>query len=113
MPRSTATPTTRRHASCADALASCKDGLGDRGHRDAEVERRLRRPLAGALLRRLVEDDVHERPPRRAIALAQNLRRDLDEVGLEVALVPLRENPRELIGTEVERMTQQVVGLGN
>src|SRR6202023_3142870 len=85
---------------------SRKDGLSDRGHRDPEVERGLRSPLAGPFLRCLVEDDVDERTSRRAIALAQDLRRDLDQVGLEITLVPLRKDARELVSAQVERVTQ-------
>jgi len=43
--------------------------------------------------------------------LGEHARGDLDEVGLQPALVPLAKDRRQLVGREVERVAQQVVGL--
>ena len=49
--------------------------LGDAGDRHAEVERRLDRPAAGALLLGLVEDDVDQRLAGLGVGLARAPRR--------------------------------------
>src|SRR5207248_1115320 len=63
--------------------------LGDQRQRRAGLGRRVYRPLASALLPGRVEDQVHERLAGLGIYEAENLRRDFDEVAVEMALVPL------------------------
>ena len=90
-----------------------EDGLGDRGHRGADVETRDRGPAAGALLPGLVHDHVHERAARGRVHLGEHLGRDLDEVGGQVGLVPRREHLGLLGGLEAAHAAQQVVGLAD
>ena len=45
--------------------------------------------------------------------LREDVRRDLDEVGLQASVVPLAKHRRELVGGQAERVVQQVVRLGN
>ena len=60
-------PLRRRARQCPS-----ERGLGDTGDRNPEVERRLNRPAAGALLLGLVHDDVHKRLPGGRVDLAQH-----------------------------------------
>ena len=61
-----------------------EDGLGDAADGDAEVERVLHGPDAGALRACLVEDDVDEGVAGVGVDLAEHLGGDLDEVRLEL-----------------------------
>ena len=65
-------------------------------HGDAQVERGLHGPGAGALRARLVEDDVDEGLAGLGVDLPQYLGGDLDEVALELAAVPLGEDVGDL-----------------
>ena len=85
--------------------------LGDARHRDAEIECRLHRPPSGALLLGLVEDDVDERLAGLGVDLAQHLGGDLDQVAVQVALVPLGEHVGDLRRGQPEPVAQQLVGL--
>ena len=87
--------------------------LGDARHRDAEIERGLHGPDAGALRAGLVEDDVDERLAGLGVDLAQHLGGDLDEVALELALVPLGEDVGDLGGRLAGAAADQVVRLGD
>ena len=90
-------------AACASSLSAARrcvaprrqrareHRLGDGRQRHAEIERRLHRPAAGPLLLRLVDDRVDQRAAGR-VALAQHRGGDLDQIGIEVALLPLLEN---------------------
>ncbi len=93
------------------------DPAPDRGvdRRDGRphVEGGLAGPLPGAFLLRLVEDDVHQRPARVRVHPGQHLGGDLDEVRLQLALVPLGEDPRQFRGGQAESARQQVVRLGD
>ncbi len=80
---------------------------------DAEVERGLHRPGTGALGAGLVEDDVDEGLAGLGIHLAQHLGRDLDEVRLELALVPLGEDVGDLGGRLAGAAADEVVRLGD
>ena len=90
-----------------------EDGLGDARDGHAEVQRGLHGPRAGALRAGLVEDDVHERLAGRGIHLAEHLGGDLDQVRLQLALVPLGEHVGDLGGGLAGAATDQVVGLGD
>jgi len=56
----------------------------------------LKRPDAGSFLPRFVENHVHQRLACFGIHFSKYLRRDFDQVTLELAPVPLCENVREL-----------------
>ena len=86
-----------------------EDGLRDAGQRHPELQRRLARPAAGALLLRLVLDRVDERLTRPIAVLGQDVGSDLDQVRLQPPLVPAAENRRELVRRQTERAAQQVV----
>ena len=58
-----------RRAACGGREGAGEDRLGDRGQRHAEIERRLGRPAAGALLLGLVDDGVDQRACRSASRL--------------------------------------------
>ncbi len=88
-----------------------EDRLRDPRHRHAEVERGLHRPHAGALRTRLVFDHVHERPARLRVDVPQHLGGDLDEVALELALVPRGEDVGDLGGGLAGAAADEVVGL--
>ena len=92
--------------------AAGEGGLGDAGHRYAEVERALHRPPAGALLLGGVGDHVDERLAGGVLVL-QHGGGQLDQEGVEVALVPLAEDPGELGRLLGEHVAQDVVGLGD
>ena len=69
------------------------DRLGDQGDGDAEVLRRDDRPLAGAFLAGGVEDLVHQRLAV-GVLEGEDVAGDLDQVGVEFALVPFGEDLR-------------------
>ena len=83
---------------CRDALflhrgqEAGEYGFRDDGQRHAEVERALARPFARALLAGGVQDHVDHRLARFRIVFGEDVRRDLDQVAVEFALVPFREN---------------------
>ena len=89
------------------------DGGVDRGNRRADVEGVLAGPLARALLLRLVEDEIDQRPARLRIRPGQDLGRDLDEVRPQVAGVPFLEDRAQLLRRQPEAARQQVVRLGD
>jgi len=82
------------HLARGDALFLVgRDDAGfDRGvdglRRRTQVEGVLGRPLAGPLLLCLVKDHVHQRLAGFRIHLRENVPRDLDEVRLQLALIP-------------------------
>ena len=87
--------------------------LGDARHGDAEVERGLHGPRAGALGAGLVEDDVDQRLAGLGVDLAEHLGGDLDEVRLQLAVVPLGEHVGDLGGALSGAAADQVVRLGD
>src|SRR5215213_6266745 len=107
-------PRGRRRALLAQGGQGAREhGLRDRRERDAELESVLCGPPARALLLSLIEDHVDERLPRRLVALVEHGRRDLDQEGVEVALVPLVEDLGDLGHLEPDAVAEQVVGLGD
>ena len=62
------------------------------GRRRAQLQRRRDGPGAGALLRRAIEDDLEHRLAGLGIGLAEDVGRDLDQVRVELAAVPLGED---------------------
>ena len=90
-----------------------EDRLGDAADRDAQVERVLDGPAAGALLLGLVEHDVDERLAGGRVGVGQHLGGDLDQVGVQAAGVPRAEGLGDLRGLEADAVPEQVVGLGD
>ena len=86
--------------------------LGDGGQGHAEVERRLRGPATGSLLLRLVEDGVDERLAGR-VGFPQDGRGDLDQIAVEVALLPVGEDLGDRGRVEAVQALHEVVGFGD
>ncbi len=86
-------------------------GLGDARDRHAQVQGGLHGPRAGALGSGLVEDHIHERLAGLRVHLAEHFGGDLDQVGLQLALVPLGEHVRDLGGGLAGAAADQVVRL--
>ena len=88
------------------------DRFGNEGDGDAQVLRGDDRPFAGAFLAGGVEDLVHE---RLAVGVfeAEDVAGDLDEVGVELALVPLGKDLVHLVGAHAQAGLHQVVGLAD
>ena len=76
------------------------DGFGDAGQRHAEIERVAGRPAASALLLGLVQDGVDQGSAGFLVALVQHHCRDLNQVGMEVAGLPLLEDLGDRGGVE-------------
>ena len=92
--------------------AARKHALADQCHRLPLVERADHRPLARALLSRRIQNLVHQRRPV-VVLLGEDVARDLDQVAIQLALVPLREHLVQLVGRQAEPAMQQIVGLAN
>ena len=61
----------------------------------------------------LIEDDVDQRLARFRIDLPENLRGDLDEVTVQIALVPFVKNFRQVVSAEAENIFQDRVGFAD
>ncbi len=61
----------------------------------------------------LIQDQIHQRLPRLFVHFGEDVGRDLDQVGGQLALVPLGEHVVQLRGRKAQRAVQQVVGLGD
>ena len=70
-------------------------------------------PLAGSLLAGLVEDEVDEGLAGLLILLGEDLLGDVDQVAVELTLVPLGEDLVELFGGRVDGGLQDRVGLAD
>ena len=68
------------------------DRAADDRERHAHLDGVADGPFAGALLTGLVEDDIDERLAGFGVFLAENVRGDLDQEAVELALVPLAED---------------------
>ena len=90
-----------------------EDRLGDAAHRHAQVERVLDGPAAGALLLGLVEHDVDEGLAGAGVGVSQDLGGDLDEIGVQAAVVPGPERLGDLRGRHADAVPEQVVRLGD
>ena len=87
--------------------------FSDPRDRHPEVERGLHGPGAGALGTGRVEDDVDQRLPGDGVVLPQHLGGDLDQVGVQLAGVPLGEDVGDLDRALAGALPDQVVGLGD
>jgi hypothetical protein len=73
----------------------------------------LRGPFAGALLLGFIEHQVYHGLPGLGIGPAEDIGCDLDQVRLELALVPFAENLGQLGVAQTQAALEQVVGLSN
>jgi hypothetical protein len=87
--------------------------LGDPGQGDAELQRVLGRPAAGALLLGGVEDHIDQRLAGRLVRLGEHPGGDLDQERLELRAVPGLEALGDLRHLQAHAVTQQVVALGD
>src|SRR5207245_6092689 len=87
---------------------TCKGCLGDAGDRDAKIQRALHGPAASALLLGLVVDDVDEGLAGVGVDVPGYVRTDLDQVGLEVAGVPVREDAGDFVRRRPKSASEQV-----
>ncbi|MCY1499927.1 hypothetical protein D9M68_339580 [compost metagenome] len=85
----------------------------DAGCRHAHVLRLDHRPLAGALLAGLVEDQIDDRFAGQRISGLQHLLGDLDQVGVEAALVPGAEDVADLGRRHLQAVAQDAVDFGD
>ena len=92
--------------------AAGQDGLGDEGDGLAEVKSVDGGPLAGTLLAGLVEDLLDERGAI-VVVEVEDVAGDLNEEGVQDALVPLGEDVAHLLVGELKGTLHDVVGLGD
>ncbi len=85
----------------------------DHRRRRAQVERALRRPLTGAFVLRLVKDYIHEGLACLLIERSEDVAGDLDQVRLQVALVPAREDVVQLRRGQSQAAMQHIVSFGD
>ena len=95
---------------CGDAAG--KDRLTDKGDRDALFGGVDQRPFAGAFLAGGVENLLDQRFAI-VVLVGEDISGDLDEVRVEVALVPLGEHLVHLVGAHAEPFLHQVVRLAD
>ena len=92
----------RRHALLLERRqAARKDRFADQRYRLAEIERADDRPLAGALLAGGVENLIDQRLAV-LVLLGEDVAGDLDQVAVQLALVPLGEDLVQLIGGQAQ-----------
>ena len=87
--------------------------LGDTGDRHAEVQGRLHGPAAGALLFGGIDDDIDEGLAGLRVNLLEHLCGDLNQVALQLALVPFGKDVSDIRCTHAEAVAQQLVGLAD
>src|SRR4030095_3311171 len=80
------------------------DGLGDGG---------LQGPESGSFLPGLVEDHINERFAGFGILLAENLRSDVDQIAIELALVPFAVSIGQLIVIHSDDVFKNGIGLAD
>ena len=85
----------------------------NRRDRHAEVERILRGPASGAFLPGRIEDEVNQWLLRLRVGVAQHRRRDLDQIRLQLGLVPLREHGTDIRRRPALQPTQQFIDFGD
>ena len=81
-------------------------------YRLPQIKRYLRGPLASSLLPGFVQYQINQRLARFVIAHAKNLGRDLNQVRIEQALVPLAEGVCEFCGLHAKHAAKDVISLG-
>jgi hypothetical protein len=92
--------------------AAREDRLADQRHRLAQIERAEDRPLARALLAGGVQNLIHQRLSV-FVLVGKDLARYFNQVAVQLALVPLGEDPAQLIGGQSQTALQQVVSLAD
>ena len=92
--------------------APSEDRLADEGQRHALVQGRDAGPLAGALLACGVPDVLHQ--GRAVLVLeAQDVPGDLDQVGVQLRLVPLGKDLMHLLVGEAQQVPHELVGFAD
>src|SRR5205807_10350299 len=81
----------------------------DRGNDNGLAEGGLQCPQSRSFLSSLVENDIDKRLAGSGIYFAQDLRRDLDEITVQVALVPLVEDVGHLVRLQARDVFQDRV----
>ena len=89
-----------------------KDGLADQRQRRPVVQRRHRRPLAGALLAGRVQDLV-DQCIAPLVAEGQDVPRDFYQIGIQRPFVPAAKGLAHLIVVEPRTGLQEVTGLAD
>jgi hypothetical protein len=92
--------------------ATGEDSLADEGDGDAGVERVDRGPLAGTLLASLVKN-LLDKGDTVVILELEDVRGNVDQEGVEDALVPLEEDVRDLVLGDTKATLEDVVRLGD
>ncbi len=85
-----------------------ENGFADKRQRDAVIQGGHGRPLSRPFLPGRIHNFVHH---RRAIfrLKGQNLGRDLDEIGIELALIPIGKNTAHLSRRYARHRAQQII----
>ncbi len=76
----------------------------------ADIKGVLRSPLAGAFLLRLVQDQIHQGSSL-IIHFLENIRRDLDQIGFEFALVPFGKYLVQFQHRQTQATVQDIIDL--
>lgn len=92
--------------------AATEHGLSDERHGNAQIQRVNARPLARTLLARSVQDVVYD-VLAFLVLFRENRCRDLHQIRVQVALVPIVEDFRHLVVREAQHVLQQIVCLRN
>jgi len=104
----------RRHALILQRRQhACEHGFGNERQRRAEVERVLAGPLAGALLRRTVENHVDEILAGFLVFLAENFRCDFNQVTVELALIPLGVDLAQFFIGQARHLLEHRIAFGD
>jgi len=72
------------------------------GDGDAQIQRVLRGPLAGAFLAGFIDDDIDDRLAGLRVGVPEHGGGDLDQVGIQLRLVPGGEDLLHLGGGEAQ-----------
>jgi len=86
--------------------AARKDRFADQSQRLTQIERADRRPLARALLAGRIQNLIDNRLAV-FVLLGKDVPGNLDQVAVQFALVPFRENRMQLIGAQAKPALQQ------
>ena len=89
-----------------------KHALPNQCHRLPQVQRRDSRPLPRSFLSRRIQNLVEHRQPV-LILLRKDRRRNLNQVTIELTLVPLRKHLGKLVRRQPQSVLQKLIGLAN
>lgn len=91
--------------------AASKDGLSDQSHGHAEVQGVDGGPLAGTLLTSRIQDLLNNRLTVLVVVLVHDVAGDLNQEGVEHALVPFREDVTDFLVVHSETTLHDIVCL--